>query len=104
MAAEDQPAVKLALMDARLIQEHMIHANLPLHQTVLIAALQLLSVPPVMVCKLLVDILADQEVSAAKLYLHLLLLLPIALAQQTEAPAINIPVRPVTPPSQEPAV
>ena len=66
-AAEGQPAVKHAPMDARLIQEHTIHANLPLHQTVLIAALQLLSVPPVTVCKLLVDILADQEVSAAEL-------------------------------------
>ena len=86
-AVEGQPAVKLVPMDARLIPEHTILVNLPPHQTVLIAALQLLFVRPVTVYKLLVDILADREVSAAGPN-QLLHLLPHARLR----PVITVPI------------
>ena len=102
--AEGQPAVKLALMGARLIPELMIPAKLRLHLIVHIAARQLLFVPLLMVYKLFQDIPANQEVFAAKQHQHLLPLPPAALAQQTEELVKNIPVQPAPLLLPEPAV
>ena len=67
MAVVGQPAAKLALMDARLIQERTILANLPLHQTVLIPANQVAYVSQLMIYKPFRDTHADRELSAARL-------------------------------------